>query len=175
MKFESRDFLLFKSDPKYFGVKTLLGGAAFGMTCLLISIKANEINRFVEQPIRGLNREMRDIKLVDPSCTICGQNKSAHEFASKGKGRLSRLCRDCDNKRRRVLYEPRNKRIGRSDWTISFESGDGQNNDQKGQGVSTILGLLTEYSFITTITSDTCEEHNVGHLIGRKSVIDEIT
>lgn len=136
-------------------------GVAFGMSAPL----------GINVPFRGLSHESTVINQTNHLCSVCCQEKLASEFASKGKGRLSRLCRECDNERRRSSYKPRTSRNCRSEVTVIFEAHEGQ----QVHGVMMIFDLLTEHGLILTEDLKSDDDPIVDQLIRRKSVIDEIT
>lgn len=53
------------------------------------------------------NDKIGQTELTARLCKGCGQNKEQSAFASKGQGRPSVLCKDCDNSRRRASYTPK--------------------------------------------------------------------
>lgn len=98
-------------------------------------------------------------------CSGCGGNFDQSAFASKGRGRKSSLCKECENKKRRLAYKPKTKA---QDWdsliirTVPVEV-----------GTDRIAPLIWE--MIVTqgfVDAKVDEEQSLDALLSRKSSVD---
>lgn len=98
-------------------------------------------------------------------CKSCGQQQSQSAFASKGRGRTSAFCRDCDNKRRRAAHAPIVKVRSWDHPTIRFESTE--------VGSDQLASLLWELLSDPSSSNSQPVEQTIESLLNRRSSIND--
>lgn len=152
------------------GTFHLIASAAMGMSFILFSPNASEISEFKQVEIRSLSATHKVITVINKACVGCDKSLPESEFASKGKHRKSKLCKACDNERRRSVYKPKSPEPKRDELTISFESSPAT---QMKSLAILIFDLLQDQQLIEI--SKKQDKVDVSTLIRKKSVIDFIS
>lgn len=170
MKINQKTINKFNRDFRGRGTFHLIASAAMGMSFILFSPNASEISAFKQDEIRSLSAIEKVITVTSKICVGCDRSLLESEFASKGKQRKSKLCKTCDNERRRLAYKPRSPTPKRDELTISFESS--PTTQMKPLAVL-IFDLLQDQQLIEVPKKQ--DKVDVSTLIRKKSVIDFIS
>jgi hypothetical protein len=160
---------------------SLVVGVGIGLTVILttfgsfqkIQSKEHYCYQTVDQPECYPQAEWDKIAKPTSSvrqCKGCGQHQDLSAFASKGRDRLSALCKSCDNKRRRKSYSPT---ITTPDWdhiTVNLEAAV---TEDKAKLAPLIWEMLNEHGFVCDGKNEFTDE-TIDSLLNRRSAIDGI-
>lgn len=103
-------------------------------------------------------------------CKSCGQLKRTSAFASKGKNRIGKHCKDCDNERRRSKHAPKRED---PDWDyikIIFEA---EQAYKASPLAELVWSILTDQKIIGFDANNTKDE-TLDSMLNRRSAIDGI-
>ena len=141
--------------------------ASCGSSDLFEALYGNDFHKTVGQQSCSSKGGTWDITLELAYCLRCHNLVSKQKLASKGKNRKSRLCKDCDNKRRRTNYQSQTKKVRSSEFTVRSEPSICF--DQH-DFTELIFGLLQDHQLIKILK----KEEDVSALVRRQNIIDLI-